>query len=851
MAGKSVETLTADLAEPSTIRCGTDAEGLLAEVLADVVRVEHVPVDSHFFDDLGADSLVMAHFCARVRKRADLPSVSMKDVYHHPTIASLAAALAPPSDTPVEPAQAPVEVGPPASTRQYVLCGTLQVLLLLGYTYLVALGFDQAIEWVAASGNLLDDYLRMVLVGGAIFFAACTLPIAAKWALIGRWKRRRIRVWSLTYLRFWLVKTLVTLNPLVLFAGSPLYVLYLRALGARVGRGVVVLSRHAPVCTDLLTIGDGTVIRKDTYLTGYRARAGWIQTGAITVGRDAFVGEKAVLDIETSIGDGAQLGHVSSLHTGQGIPQGERWHGSPAQPTEANYQAAAPVDCGIGRRAVYTVVQLASALLLYLPLMLGATDLLFEEVPGLAPLFDSGSTAFTSWSFVGVALVTSLVLFFGSALLGLLVVVTLPRLLNLVIEPDKVHRLYGFRYSAHRAIVGLTNRRFFVELFGDSSYIVHYLRCLGYRLSPVVQTGSNFGSQVKHENPYLSSVGSGTVIASGLSIANADYSSTSFRVSRASIGPNNFLGNDIVYPARGRTGDNCLLATKVLVPIDGEIREGVGLLGSPSFEIPRTVDRDARLNHLAAGDESRRQLAAKNRHNLRTMGYWLLARWGYTFGLTLAGFLAASLRPSFGASAIALSEVLLLLFTLVYVAMVERASTGFRGMRPKYCSIYHIDFWRSERFFKMQTGPGLQAAFIGTPLQSWFWRMVGVRLGRRLFDDGCGMSEKNMVTIGDDVTLNAGSFIQCHSQEDYVFKSDRTTVGSGCTIGVGALVHYGVTMGDGAVLAPDSFLMKGEEVPPHARWGGNPAREMPDATADSQVHRDSDDSVGAALAGDK
>ena len=29
-----------------------------------------------------------------------------------------------------------------------------------------------------------------------------------------------------------------------------------------------------------------------------------------------------------------------------------------------------------------------------------------------------------------------------------------------------------------------------------------------------------------------------------------------------------------------------------------------------------------------------------------------------------------------------------------------------------------------------------------------------------------------------------------------------------------------------SVLAPDSFLMKGEEIPPHARWGGNPAREM-------------------------
>ena len=92
------------------------------------------------------------------------------------------------------------------------------------------------------------------------------------------------------------------------------------------------------------------------------------------------------------------------------------------------------------------------------------------------------------------------------------------------------------------------------------------------------------------------------------------------------------------------------------------------------------------------------------------------------------------------------------------------------------------------------------------------WRLLGVRVGRRLFDDGAGMSEKNIVTIGDDVTLNAGAYIQCHSQEDDAFKSDRSAIGSGCTVGVGAMVHYGVTMGDGAVLAPDSFLMKGEEV---------------------------------------
>jgi acetyltransferase-like isoleucine patch superfamily enzyme len=49
----------------------------------------------------------------------------------------------------------------------------------------------------------------------------------------------------------------------------------------------------------------------------------------------------------------------------------------------------------------------------------------------------------------------------------------------------------------------------------------------------------------------------------------------------------------------------------------------------------------------------------------------------------------------------------------------------------------------------------------------------------------------------------------------------------GRTLGIGVVVHYGVTMGEGAVLAADSFLMKGGEVPAHAHRGGNPAYEQP------------------------
>src|SRR2546430_6069116 len=240
---------------PSAATAG--AESIFAEVLADVLRIDRVSVDSHFFDELGADSLVMAHFCARVRKRGNLPPVSMKDVYQHPTIRSLATALAdarPRPDTPSVPAA--IEAPMPVSTREYILCGALQALVFLAYSSVAMLATMEAYDWVSAGSGAVGIYLRLVLAGSAGFLVASGVPIAAKWVLVGRWTPRQIRLWSLAYVRFWIVKTLIPFSPARRpFVGTPLYGLYLRALGANIGRGVVIFSRRVPVCTDLLTIG--------------------------------------------------------------------------------------------------------------------------------------------------------------------------------------------------------------------------------------------------------------------------------------------------------------------------------------------------------------------------------------------------------------------------------------------------------------------------------------------------------------------------------------------------------------------------------------------------------------------
>ena len=157
---------------------------------------------------------------------------------------------------------------------------------------------------------MLDTYLRAVVTGGAFFLGACILPVLAKWVLVGRWTAREIPLWSLAYLRFWLVQHPGPLQPAAAAdrragppgSSSPLY----SSTCARWAPGSAAAwrssRRSVPVCTDLLSIGSGTVIRKDAAFSCYRAEPGRIETGPVTIGAGAFVGEASVLDIGTSLG---------------------------------------------------------------------------------------------------------------------------------------------------------------------------------------------------------------------------------------------------------------------------------------------------------------------------------------------------------------------------------------------------------------------------------------------------------------------------------------------------------------------------------------------------------------------
>ena len=77
------------------------------------------------------------------------------------------------------------------------------------------------------------------------------------------------------------------------------------------------------------------------------------------------------------------------------------------------------------------------------------------------------------------------------------------------------------------------------------------------------------------------------MVSDGLRLVNSEESAKGVQLFEAQLPANSVVGNDVFLPHDHRLGDNCLLATKVMVPTTGLTQHDTGLLGSPSFEIPR------------------------------------------------------------------------------------------------------------------------------------------------------------------------------------------------------------------------------------------------------------------------
>src|SRR5690606_29435032 len=122
-------------------------------------------------------------------------------------------------------------------------------------------------------------------------------------------------------------------------------------------------------------------------------------------------------------------------------------------------------------------------------------------------------------------------------------------------------------------------------------------------------------------------------------------------------------------------------------------------------------------------------------HNLRTALLYLGAGWAFSYVMLFAGYLALSAFDTYGVPAILVFGAVTMLFGILFAAFCEHASVGFKPLEPRIVSIYDPHFWRHERYWKFSTS-WILMLFKGTPFKNWISRLLGVKVGRKVFDDG-------------------------------------------------------------------------------------------------------------------
>ena len=760
------------------------------------------------FFDLGGNSLLASLIISELRQLPDFQALSVKEMYTRRTIAALADAV----DAEARRAQAaPAAPEPawqslrPALVGTRLATATLQAAAVALFYALPVLLLNGSLHWRGLLGGWSWEVLVALVLGATLAYVplACALAVALKWLIIGRFRAGEYPLWGGYYFRFWLVKKLVEAAPTQLLSATPFLAVFYRLLGAKIGKNVY-LGTTRVMTFDLLTIHDGASLAREAGLLGYRVERDRLILGPITVGRDAYVGLRAILENDTQLGYEAELDDLSVLPAGQQIPAREGWLGSPAQHVRS--LESVPPTSAPAPGAGYQLVQLlAIALMLLVPTL--------ASVPTLGLFYE----AVERWGFE-LALLTLLPL-------SALYVVLLGGLLALI-KRFAVGRqvagtlpLYSLAYVRHwLADAVLAQSLALMKSIYATIYAPYWLRLLGANIGRRAEI-----STLNHISADHLTVGAGAFLADSVSVGAPRVQRGVVSVQPTVVGDRTFIGNSAVLAGGTVLGTNNLIGALSSAPLQTP-PDGTSWVGSPSFLLPNRPVSEAFAAELTFAPPAR-LVWARGAVEI----FKIILPYTFTF-LTFAilyhytkwHLLNYPFWSSVGVGTSALAGLILgfsLLTALLKWVLIGRYKPSEKPLWSSYV-------WRNELINSLCESyvyPFWVMPMLGTPFATWFFQIMGSHFGHSVYLDTTEITEFDLAWVADHAVLNNGATIQTHLFEDRIMKMSDLRIGRAATVGTSSVVLYDSVIGPGATLKSLSLLMKGEKLPADTRWQGIPS----------------------------
>ncbi len=777
----------------------------------ELFRNPDVSENDNFFTELGGHSLLAAQFVSRLRKDGRWADVSMRDIYDYPTIASLAAHL----ETKPSTVSTAVNQFQTVSSSRHILCGVVQLICLyfsigffslqwvspfLTYSYMQAYEYPIVESLFMAFSTLAFVYPVMLVIG-----------ILLKWVLIGRLKEGDYPLWGHYYVRWLFVQKILSSIPLHYLAGTPVIKLYLRFLGTRIGKDTHIDS-DLVTGLDLLSIGNDTSINVQANISCHSIEDGLLKIRRVTIGNHVTIGIRSVVGLDTVIGDNATIDDLSCVSAGMRVGDNEYLTGSPAtrttQPAQKHEATKSTILLDILGHIVYGSTFFILPVVALLPVFPVLVMMYYFDLQTdsyyyllLAPLV---AVVFVLASAMQIALLKRV--FLGKLKAG-----TYP------IKSFFYFRKWVFDKLMESSLVT-------VGTLYATLYLHPWYRSLGVKL------GSR--SEVSTASlilPDLLTIGERSFIADGVILGAAKIKGPNIVLDTTVIGARSFVGNSALIPIDTVIGDDCLIGCQTKPP-ERTVANGTAWVGNPAVFLPKRERRDIYFAEETTYNPGKRLYFKRLvieffRVTLPSTAYIIFTNFLLSFFIQIEDQIefhyALMLFPLLY---IGLSIVAMFVTALMKYIIIGRYKSDERPLWSTFVWKTELITGFVENFMNTVFASHLQ----GTVFLPWYFRLMGVKIGKRACIHTMDFTDFDLVTMGDDVALNEEATIQTHLFEDRVMKLGPIKIGSRVTVGSYALVLYSTTIEDDVKIGDLSLVMKGETLPKNTRWAGSPIRPDPE-----------------------
>ena len=101
-------------------------------------------------------------------------------------------------------------------------------------------------------------------------------------------------------------------------------------------------------------------------------------------------------------------------------------------------------------------------------------------------------------------------------------------------------------------------------------------------------------------------------------------------------------------------------------------------------------------------------------------------------------------------------------------------------------------------------------------------RWLGADVAHGVWLESYWLPETDLIRIGEGATVGRGCVVQTHLFQDRVMSLDTVTIADGATLGDHSVALPASLVDASATIGPGSLVMRGDRVPAHTRWQGNP-----------------------------